>query len=95
MGDFDLVLRDFLSYWEKLRRYTCLQGASLSSLASSAPELGVSEEVEMGWRGKWRSDDKCWLRGLGFILGPVKSYNWVFSAGMKNADCSLEMSLSS
>lgn len=95
MGDFDLVLRDFLSYWEKLRRYTCLQRASLSSLASSAPELGVSEGVGMGWRGKWRSDDKCWLRGLGFILGPVKSYNWVFSAGMKNPDYSLEMSLSS
>ena len=71
------------------------QGASLSSLASSAPELGVSEEVEMGWRGKWRSDDKCWLRGLGFILGPVTSYKWVFSEGMKNADCALEMSLSS
>ena len=55
----------------------------------------MSEEVEMGWRGKWRSDDKCWLRGLGFILGPVKSYKWVFSEGMKNADCALEMSLSS
>lgn len=98
MGDFDLAPRDFLSYWEKLRRYTrltvtCL--TSLSSLASGAPELGVSEEVEIGWRGKWRSDDKCWLSGLGFILGPVKSYKWVFSEGMKNPDCALEMSLSS
>lgn len=55
----------------------------------------MNEEVEIGWRGKWRSDDKCWLRGLGFLLGPVKSYKWVFSEGMKNPDCALEMSLSS
>ena len=98
MGDFDLAPRGLLSYWEKLRRYTrltvtCL--TSLSSLASGAPELGVSEEVEIGWRGKWRSDDKCWLRSLDFILGPVKSYKRMFSEGMKNPDCALEMSLSS
>lgn len=61
---------------------------------SSASELGVSKEVEMGWKGKW-SDDRCWLRGLGFILGPVKSHKWVLSEAMKNLDCALKRSLGS
>lgn len=41
----------------------------------SASALEVGEKVEMGWKGKRRSDDECWLRGLDFILGPVKSLN--------------------
>lgn len=45
----------------------------------------------MGWRGKQRSDDEWWLRGLDFSLGPVKNHR----QGMNYPDCALERSLGS